>query len=81
MSSDRITLLREMIEEVEAAIRQLINRSVKSYKLGERWFTYFDIAELIRWRNELREELRQLSGESYFPVFLNPTKDNEENNL
>ncbi|MEM4235884.1 MAG: hypothetical protein QXV44_02440 [Candidatus Anstonellaceae archaeon] len=77
MSADRITLLKEMIQEVESAIRQLISKQVKSYKLGERWFTYFDLAELIQWRNQLIRELNQLQSGTYFPVYLKPFIDEE----
>jgi len=49
----------ELLAEVDSAIHSLVVNKVKSYRLGDRSFTYLDVEELLRWRAELR---RIISG-------------------
>ncbi len=48
---------QEMLEVVETAINELIANKVASYRIGERTFTYYQLQDLIAWRNQLRREL------------------------
>jgi|GEM_PF-6918040 len=64
MSTDRLTYLRELLQTVETVINDLITKKIKNYRIGERLFTYYDIDELLRYRQELIREINSLNPDS-----------------
>lgn len=65
--ADREPTTREKIAAVRRAIHQLMVGRVKSYQIGRRTVTYYDIKEL---RDYLRDLQRQLAEEEGDPSLL-----------
>jgi len=60
LDENRYQQIQQMLEQVETAIQQLVSGSIKSYSIGQRSFSYLDLAELRRWRLDLLQELNAL---------------------
>jgi len=60
MDSTRKEQLQQQLIIVETAISNLVAGAVKSYQIGQRSFTYFDLTELINWRKQLLTELQMI---------------------
>lgn len=52
----------EIINQIDQAIVDLSTGKVKSYKLGDRQFTYYDLDELIRVREYYKSQLIEEEG-------------------
>jgi len=57
MTEDRKTELLDLRKEIETAIKSLVKNRVKSYRIGDRYYTYFDLTELANMRREINKEL------------------------
>jgi hypothetical protein len=59
MTDERRTQLENMRDEIETAITKLVKGGVKSYKIGDRFFTYLDLTELVDLLKEIKKELNE----------------------
>lgn len=59
MTDERREQLEKMLETIETAIKSLVENKVASYRIGERYFTYHSLDELIKLRNDIRRELNE----------------------
>jgi len=57
MTDERKAELIELRNEIETAIKSLVKNKVKSYRIGDRYYTYFDLTELANMRREINKEL------------------------
>jgi len=59
MTEERKAELIELRNEIETAIKSLVKNKVKSYRIGDRYYTYFDLTELANMRKEINKELNE----------------------
>lgn len=59
MDQTRREELQELLNTIEFAIKELIERKVVSYRIGERSFTYYSISDLIAFRDKVLKELNE----------------------
>ncbi len=59
MTDERKAELIELRNEIETAIKSLVKNKVKSYRIGDRYYTYFDLTELANMRKEINKELNE----------------------
>lgn len=48
---------QQLLDSVEAAIYALTNKHVFSYSVQGRTFTAHDLDRLVRWRNQIKQEI------------------------
>ncbi len=59
MDAARRQQLEDMLETIETAITELVAGKTQSYRIGERWFTYHSIADLVDLRKQILKELNE----------------------
>ena len=57
MTEERREQLENMLQVVETAIIELVSNKVASYKIGERFFTYHTIDDLLKLKKDIQNEL------------------------
>jgi len=57
MTEERREQLQNMLQVVETAIIELVSNKVASYKIGERFFTYHTIDDLLKLKKDIQNEL------------------------
>jgi len=57
MTDERKAELIALRKDIETAIQSLVKNKVKSYRIGDRYYTYFDLKELGDMRREINKEL------------------------
>lgn len=64
---------QEMLENVETAINaRMTGGAVQSYSIGGRNLQYITLAELIKLRDTLRQEIAASSSRTSYAKFENP---------
>jgi len=53
MTEERREQLQNMLQVVETAIIELVSNKVASYKIGERFFTYHTIDDLLKLKKDI----------------------------
>lgn len=59
MDAGRKQELQDLLRTIETAIKELVENKVVSYRIGERYFTYHSLDELMRMRLNILRELNE----------------------